>query len=367
MLDVLNKSFNDAFLTKWATHYSRFGVSMTASLPYLRNRATYARNQVNTAVPTVPFSITTAGPLTVNTPTAALTGKGWVNVAEIKLEGAKSPLPVTWTAISTWSIQLPLRGGTQTYVLQALDPDGAVIATAPITITATAGPFPATTGSLIASEINYNPPELDDLTEFIELLNATSDTIDLSGCQFVEVEGEGISYVFPAGVQLAPGARLLVTRDQAAMTARYGAGLNMAPGTFVGALSNSGERLILLAANGQEIFRLRYMRSPNTPSAPATPSRPHCPAARFSPSAQIKSPPPFGRCAPMPMTSSPPPSHPPPCSQESGPPPQTRPRPAANSSSACTSACDNPGSKAQSGFESSALEPHSKIVRRDVP
>jgi hypothetical protein len=258
MLDVLNKSFNDAFLTKWATHYSRFGVSMTASLPYLRNRATYARNQVNTAVPSVPFSITTTGPLTVNTPTAALTGKGWVNVAEIKLEGARSPLPVTWTAISTWSIQLPLRGGTQTYVLQALDPDGAVIATAPITITATAGPFPATPGSLIASEINYNPPEPDDLTEFIELLNATSDTIDLSGCQFVEVEGEGISYVFPAGVQLAPGARLLVTRDQAAMTARYGAGLNMAPGTFVGALSNSGERLILFAANGQEIFRLRY-------------------------------------------------------------------------------------------------------------
>jgi hypothetical protein len=32
----------------------------------------------------------------------------------------------------------------------------------------------------------------------------------------------------------------------------------MAPGTFVGALSNSGERLILFAANGQEIFRLRY-------------------------------------------------------------------------------------------------------------
>ena len=49
-----------------------------------------------------------------------------------------------------------------------------------------------------------------------------------------------------------------MTRDQAAMTARYGADLKMAPGTFVGALSNSGERLILFAANGQEIFRLRY-------------------------------------------------------------------------------------------------------------
>jgi len=258
VLDVLNKSFNDAFFTKWATHYSRFGVSMTGSLTYLRNRAIYARNQVNTAVPSVPFGITTSGPLSVDTPTAALTGRGWVNVSAIRLQGDKSPLPVTWTAASTWSIQLPVRGGTHTYVLEAVDPDGAVLATAPVTITATAGPFLAGPGSLAASEINYNPPEDDDLTEFVELLNVTGDTLDLSGCHFDEVEGEGISYLFPAGVQLAPGARLLVVRNRDAMTARYGTGPAMAPGAFTGALSNAGERLVLFAANGQEIFRFRY-------------------------------------------------------------------------------------------------------------
>ena len=258
VLDVLNKSFNDAFLTKWATHYSRFGVSMTGSLTYLRNRAIYARNQVSTAVPSVPFGLTTAGPLTVATPTADIAGRGWVNVAAIRLQGTDSPLPVTWTAANAWSVKLPLRGGTQTYVLEALDPDGNVLSTAPITVTATAGPFPAGPGSLAVSELNYNPPEDDDLTEFIELLNVTGDTLDLSGCQFVEVDGDGISYVFPAGHQIAPGARLLVVRNREAMTARYGAGLPMAPDTFTGALSNSGERIILLAANGQEILNFSY-------------------------------------------------------------------------------------------------------------
>lgn len=258
VLEVLGKSFNDAFLTKWATHYSRFGVSMTSSLGYLRNRATYARNQVNSAVPSVPFSLTTTGPLTVGEHTAEITGRGWVNVAAIRVQGESSPLPVTWTAVSTWSAQLPLRGGTHTYVIEAVDPDGVVLASAPITVTATAGPYPAGPGSLAVSEINYNPPEDDDLTEFLELINVTGDTLDLSGCYFTEVGGDGIEYLFPAGVLMAPGARLLVVRNREAMTARYGEGLPMAPGTFAGALSNSGERLVLFAANGQEIFHFSY-------------------------------------------------------------------------------------------------------------
>jgi hypothetical protein len=258
VLDVLQKSFNDPFLTKWATHYSRFGVSMTGSLTYLRTRAAFARSQVNTAVPSVPFSLTTAGPLTVATPTADVTGRGWVNVDAIRLRGTDSPLPVTWTAVSTWSVKLPLRGGTHEYVLEALDPDGNVLSSAPITVTATAGPYPAGPGSIVVSELNYNPPEDDDLTEFVELLNVTGDTLDLSGCQFAEVEGEGIAYLFPNGVLMAPGARLLVVRDRAAMAGRYGDALPLAPGVFTGALSNSGERLVLFAANGQEIFRFSY-------------------------------------------------------------------------------------------------------------
>lgn len=257
VLDFLNKSFNDEWLTRWATHYSRYGVSMTSWLPFLRTRATYARAQVASTVPPVAFGITTAGPLNVATPTANIKGVGWVNVSAIRLQGSGSALPVTWTGVSTWSLDLPVRGGTREYVLEALDRAGSVIASDRISISATGGIFPAAEGTLLVSEINYNPSGSGDLTEFVELLNITGDTLDLSGCHFDEESDGGFSYVFPANTQLAAGGRILVVKNAAAMTAMYGAGLNMA-GDFVGALSNSGESIVLYAANGQEIFRFAY-------------------------------------------------------------------------------------------------------------
>lgn len=206
----------------------------------------------------MPFSLTTAGPLTVATPTAAITGKGWVDVSAIRLQGNPSPLPVTWTNADTWSIALPLSAGTRVYTLEALSPRGMVLGTASLTITARGGLYLAAAGTLLASEINYNPPGSSDLTEFVELLNIAGSTLDLSGCHFDEVGGEGIAYTFPAGVQLDPGARILVVRDRATMTAQYGTDLNLAPGSFTGALDNSGETLVLYAANGQQIFRFTY-------------------------------------------------------------------------------------------------------------
>ena len=64
---------------------------------------------------------------------------------------------------------------------------------------------------------NYHPSGGTDGTEFIELLNITGATLDLSGCHFDEELGQGISYLFPAGVPpLLPGARILVARDPTA-------------------------------------------------------------------------------------------------------------------------------------------------------
>lgn len=257
VLDFLNKGFTDAFLTKWATHYSKFGVSMTGYLPFLRARATYARGQVFTAVPQVPFRITTPGPLSVATPTANVKGDGWVDVGSIRLQGSDSALPMTWTDQDSWSVDIPVRGGSQVYVLEALNRDGAVVGSAAISITGTGSLFPAAAGTLLVSEINYNPPGSGDLTEFVELLNITGDTLDLSACHFDDENSQGIAYTFPAGIHLAPGARIVVVKDTAAMTALYGAGLNMV-GNFVGGLDNSGESLVMYAANGQVIFRFAY-------------------------------------------------------------------------------------------------------------
>lgn len=257
MLDILKKSFNAEFLTKWAEHYSQFDTDdMTTSLNFLIQRANYANQAIRSAggVPEVEFSITTAGPLMVDGPVAKLTGRGWINVDTVRLEGAEFPLPVTWTNSNTWTLDLPVNFGTHTYVLKAQDRDGVEVGSASITVTSTYQVAPAGPGSIIISELGYNPPSDDDLEEFVELLNVSGAPVDLGGCFF----GDGIEYTFPPGVVLPAGGRILVVRDQAAFAAMYPNAGPVASGVFSGALNNAGETIALYAANGTLIFSITY-------------------------------------------------------------------------------------------------------------
>ena len=260
MLDILNRSFNTATMTAWATHYSRFGTDdMVGSVSaYLTPRAAYAMSQINAQIPPVTFARTSASPVNVSTPFATVSGDGWVDIAEIRLQGSAQPLAVTWTDDNSWTLQLPIAAGTNTYTLIAYSTTGAQLGTTSVTVTGTGGLFPAGPGSLVVSELNYNPSGSTDLTEFIELLNITGATLDLSGCHFDEELGQGIDYTFANGVQLAAGARILVVRDSTAFTTLYGGGMNVAAGVFLGALDNSGESIVLYAASGLEIFRFGY-------------------------------------------------------------------------------------------------------------
>jgi hypothetical protein len=271
LLDILNRSFNTAFLTQWATHYSRFGTDdMTTSLAYLTARAQYARDVVNgqngqvAPIPPVAFARTSPASISVSTPFATVSGDGWINIAQIRLLGSAEPLAVTWTDDNSWSVQLPVSAGIHTYTLVAYDTAGAQLGSTSVTVTGTGGIFPADAGSLVISELNYNPPATSDATEFLELQNITGATLDLGGCHFDEELGEGIAYTFPAGVQMPPGGRLLVVRDRAAFIAMYPAAGPLAPNQFTGALDNSGETIVLYAASGLEIFRFTYSDNLNS-------------------------------------------------------------------------------------------------------
>ncbi|MBN1853016.1 MAG: lamin tail domain-containing protein [Pirellulales bacterium] len=126
--------------------------------------------------------------------------------------------------------------------------------------------------NLRITEINYNPhnanlvPGLGELAvdnnefEFVELCNIGSQTIDLSGTQFIEVpdggNNEGIVYTF--GQQtLAPNEYVLIVKNQAAFESRFGLGLNIA-GEYTGKLASSGELLTLWAADGSIIQQFEY-------------------------------------------------------------------------------------------------------------
>ena len=126
MLDILDRTFNTATMTAWATHYSRFGTEdMTASLSYLNDRAAYARDVINgtggqtAPIPVVAFTRTSASPATVSTPFATVSGDGWINIAEIRLQGSAEPLSATWTDDNSWTLQVPIAAGTHTYTLIA--------------------------------------------------------------------------------------------------------------------------------------------------------------------------------------------------------------------------------------------------------
>lgn len=133
---------------------------------------------------------------------------------------------------------------------------------------------PAAPGSLVISEVNYNPVgptpgeesqgfDNNDDFEFLELLNASNENIVLTGAALtqVDVDGdtEGVDFRFSEGsIQtLGPGERLLVVENVAAFEARYGDGLPVA-GQWSGALSNNNELLTVAAFDGQIVQQFRY-------------------------------------------------------------------------------------------------------------
>ncbi|MDB6069429.1 MAG: hypothetical protein JWL81_600, partial [Verrucomicrobiales bacterium] len=285
VLDVLNKSFNDTFLTRWATHYSTFGVDdMTTSLPFLRARATYVRNLLNgvgqtAPVPVVAFTRTSAATMTSTAPFATITGDGWIDIDTIRLAGNPVPLNVTWTDDNSWTLQLPLFAGTHTYTLEGVRANGTVSGTATVTVTSTSGIAPAAADNLVLSKIHYHPanPSLaesnagytsaDDF-EYLELQNISANIVDLTDCRF----DTGITYTFAANTRIPAGERLVIPRRTAAFAMRY-PGVPTAPQYVPAAdltankLSDSGEELSIISAAGLDIKRFSYDDSDPWPTA----------------------------------------------------------------------------------------------------
>ena len=123
---------------------------------------------------------------------------------------------------------------------------------------------PADASSLRVSEIHFNPASPDDTEimagftdndefEFIELVNISAETIDLSEVHLVTVEAGGVTFDFGQGDvrRLEPQERLLVVENIEAFKLRYGDGLPIA-GQWAGRLSNGGETISM--ASGDEIF-----------------------------------------------------------------------------------------------------------------
>jgi len=110
--------------------------------------------------------------------------------------------------------------------------------------------------SLRVSEIMYHPADAGDPndpnTEFVELTNVGSETVNLNKVRITD----GIEFTFPS-LDLSPAGYCLVVKDFAAFAARYGPGLPVA-GQYAGSLSNAGEHIEIQDAVGQTIQSFSY-------------------------------------------------------------------------------------------------------------
>ncbi len=128
--------------------------------------------------------------------------------------------------------------------------------------------------NLIISEFNYRPhkPSLPEETaistdrddfEFIEFSNIGTVALDLTGYYF----SNGITFNFPDNTSIPAGDRLLIVRNEAAFTARYGVLSTPIISEYSGSLSNDGERITVNAPQGPIIDFTYNDRAPWPDSA----------------------------------------------------------------------------------------------------
>ncbi len=114
------------------------------------------------------------------------------------------------------------------------------------------------TAEILLNEVHYSPEPNNEAVEFIELYNSGTEAVDLSGWAFTD----GLSYTFPDGTTLAPGAYYILAQNEAQYNKKFGSifvGGQKADGAFgSGQLAGGGEELTLRDAAGNVMDRVDY-------------------------------------------------------------------------------------------------------------
>ncbi|MDP8244956.1 MAG: CotH kinase family protein [Candidatus Hinthialibacter antarcticus] len=116
---------------------------------------------------------------------------------------------------------------------------------------------------VVINEIHYNPPDIgteDGLfREFIELYNAGSESVDLTGYAF----DDGITYTFPDNASIFPGQYIVLAKNLNHSVWRNSSFRIFGP--YEGRLDNGGERVTLRNAQGIIVETIRYNDAPPWP------------------------------------------------------------------------------------------------------
>ena len=107
--------------------------------------------------------------------------------------------------------------------------------------------------AVLINEIMYHPNSTNVLEEYVELFNAGTNQVDLSGWRFTK----GVQFTFPSNTFLAVSNYLVVAADRATFTNKYPGVTNFVAG-WLGVLSDNGDEIQLEDALGQTVDNLSY-------------------------------------------------------------------------------------------------------------
>jgi hypothetical protein len=256
LLDIINISFNSAYMAYWTDHYDNFtpGQNYAGDLAYIDTRANSVRGQIAAGGGNAPFTVATNA-ITTGTNLVTLTGTAGVSIKTILINGVE--YPVTWSSVSAWTIRVPVSETTNVLNLVGYDLRGNLttnpVRTVTVNYTGPTPPDPA--GVVVINEIMYNPAAVD--AAFLELFNTSSEfSFNLSGWRL-----NGLDYTFPQGTVLTNSGFLVLANNPVAYFGAY-SNAPFAFDQFPGNLQNDGETVTLLrpGAPGQEVVvdKVRY-------------------------------------------------------------------------------------------------------------
>jgi hypothetical protein len=119
--DIVRTTFNQAYMTRWTTHYgSVAGQNVGGIQRYINSRAAHVLSQL----PTTTAFTATAGAVSADG-MAAITGTAAIDVAVIEVNGVV--YTPRWTSTTEWHVTVPLPDREHALTVRGLTRDGSVV------------------------------------------------------------------------------------------------------------------------------------------------------------------------------------------------------------------------------------------------
>lgn len=255
MFDIINTTFNGAYMGRWTTHYGAVGgQDLSAILNYINARSAYALSQLPTATA---FAITSNGGNNFGTSnsTVSLSGNAPIGVKTIEVNGVT--YPVTWISTTGWTLSIPLYSGTNLLVIQGLDNYARRLTNAVDTLTVT-NTGPSALRPVIINEwmadnagpLGFADPADGLFQDWLELFNPNTNSVHLGGFSLTDNLSQPAKWRIPAGTVMAPSGFLLVWADNQPEQNPAGASSVESHLHARFQLNNDGEAIGLFSPNG---------------------------------------------------------------------------------------------------------------------